>query len=68
MLPPVIPPTVSIVTKLILSLVCCIIWGALWVYYDRQIKALKVECAKRKAEEAEMEKLDKIRQGLQAED
>ena len=66
-LPPVIPPEVSVATKCILSVVCIIIWGLLWLYYERQIKQLKVECAKRKAEEAEMEKLEKIKEGLEGE-
>ena len=66
-LPPEVPPEVSIATKCILSVVCIIIWALLWLYYERQIAQLKVECANRKAEEAEMEKLEKIKEGLEGE-
>ena len=66
-LPEVLPPQVSLVVKIILCIVCCIIWAGLWFYHEWTIKKLKVEAVVRKAEEAEMEKMEKIKEGLEAE-
>jgi hypothetical protein len=41
-LPPVMAPQVSLVVKIVLCIVCLIIWGGLWFYHAYKIKQLKV--------------------------
>ena len=66
-LPEAEPPQVSIVVKIILCIVCMIIWAGLWFYHDWKIKKIMAEAVVRKAQEAEMEKMLKIKEGLEAE-